>query len=511
MRPNFSSSCFHRTFFYGALPVNRLKKRQAGILLHPTSLPSDGDCGTLGDDAYRFVDFMAASGLTVWQTLPLGQPHGDGSPYQCQSVHAGNTLLISLEMLIKQGCLKADDYEPRAPDETWKDYHQRILRCAFRHFRKQAPDETQQSYGEFLRANEHWLNDYALFRALKVAHDHKAWWEWAEKYQRRDAAALAAAQQRYAHEIAQTSFEQFIFFRQWVTLKKYANDKGVLLFGDMPIFVAADSVDVWIGRENFVVDESGQPNVVAGVPPDYFSETGQRWGNPHYNWVHIQANGFEWWKERLRSHQTFFDLLRIDHFRGFEAHWEIPAHAPTAIEGRWVKAPGEALFDALHDMDNPLPLIAEDLGVITREVNLLRKKYDIPGMKILQFAFEGGATNPYLPHHHVKNSVIYTGTHDNDTTLGWFKSLSPTLQTHVCEYLNCEPSEMPWALIRAALSSVSRLAILPMQDVLEKDSDCRMNIPGVSSGNWQWRFEWSEIPDNLTTHLQQLNKLYGRI
>jgi len=491
--------------------MNRLTKRRAGVLLHPTSLPSEGDCGTLGDDAYKFVDFLEESGFTVWQTLPLGQPHGDASPYQCQSIHAGNTLLISLEKLVEHGCLNSEAFENQKPDESWDDYHQRILRCAFRQFRKQAPDETQQAYGEFLQANAHWLNDYALFRALKVAHGHRAWWEWGDKYQQRDPAALAVAKQRYVHEIAQTSFEQFIFFRQWDNLKKYANQKGILLFGDMPIFVATDSVDVWIGRENFIVDERGRPNVVAGVPPDYFSETGQRWGNPHYNWAYMQANDFSWWKARLRSHQALFDVLRIDHFRGFEAYWEIPAHAPNAIQGRWVKAPGEALFDALHTMTNPMPLVAEDLGIITKEVNMLRKKYNIPGMKILQFAFEGGSTNPYLPHHHVKNSVIYTGTHDNNTTLGWFKSLSAAQQAHVCNYLNCQQNDMPWALNRAALASVSRLAILPLQDLLAKDTDGRMNIPGVTEGNWRWRFQWSEIPDNLPACLHHLNELYARI
>jgi 4-alpha-glucanotransferase len=491
--------------------MNRLTKRRAGVLLHPTSLPSEGEGGTLGKKAYQFVDFLAASGFSVWQTLPLGQPHGDKSPYQCQSIHAGNILLINLEILINQGCLNRDAYEERQPHELWEHYHRRILRCAFRQFRKQAPEEIQLAYGEFLQANAYWLNDYALFRALKAAHNHRAWWEWGEKYQHRDPAALAVAKQRYVHEIAQTSFEQFIFFRQWKALKQYANSQGVLLFGDMPIFVAADSVDVWIGRENFAVDERGQPNVVAGVPPDYFSETGQRWGNPHYNWAYMQANGFEWWKARLRGHQALFDILRIDHFRGFEAYWEIPVHSPNAIQGRWIKAPGEALFDALHSTNNPLQLVAEDLGIITKEVNMLRKKYQIPGMKILQFAFEGGASNPYLPHHHVKNSVIYTGTHDNDTTLGWFKSLSPEQRVHVCNYLNCHEDDMPWALNRAALSSVSRLAILPMQDLLAKDSDARMNVPGVTDGNWGWHFQWSEIPDNLSTYLRHLNELYGRI
>lgn len=491
--------------------MNRLIKRRSGILLHPTSLPSEGECGTLGEDAYRFVDFLADSGFTVWQTLPLGQPHGDKSPYQCQSVHAGNTALISLAMLVKQGCLNPEAYEERLPDEAWEDYHRRILRCAFRQFRKQAPDETQQAYGEFLQENAHWLNDFALFRALKIAHHHRPWWEWGEKYQQRDPATLAAARQRYVHEIAQISFEQFIFFRQWKALKHYANSKGILLFGDMPIFVAEDSVDVWMGRENFIVDQRGRPSVVAGVPPDYFSETGQRWGNPHYNWEYMQANGFAWWKARLRTHQTLFDMLRIDHFRGFEAYWEIPAHLPDAVHGRWVKAPGEALFDALHATGDLIPLVAEDLGVITREVNLLRKKYQIPGMKILQFAFDSGSTNPYLPHHHVKNSVVYTGTHDNNTTLGWFKALSAEQQTHICHYLNCDKDEMPWALNRAALASVSRLAILPMQDILAKGADARMNVPGVSNGNWTWRFQWSDIPDKLSACLRHLNELYARI
>jgi len=491
--------------------INRLKKRRAGILLHPTSLPGPVNGGDLGPNAYWFVDFLARSGITVWQMLPLGPPHDDLSPYQCQSVHAGNTRLISLELLVQAGWLHADELRINVLENHSADCRCRLLQVAFNRFKRGAAEEVLQAYGDFLTRNSAWLDDYVLFCALKEVHGHAAWWDWELKYQQRNPLAIATARQHFAVEIVQYAFEQFLFFWQWTALKKYANERGVLLFGDMPIFVAADSVDVWADRENFLVDARGQPNVVAGVPPDYFSATGQRWGNPHYAWEYMETNGFRWWRERLHSHQVLFDLIRIDHFRGFEAYWEIPASAPTAMEGRWVKAPGEALFDTLHRKPM-IPLVAEDLGVITPEVTALRKKYQIPGMKILQFAFEGGgASNPYLPHHHAKNSVVYTGTHDNNTSLGWFKSMSPAVQQYVCDYLGARAEDMPWPLIQAAFASVARLAIVPMQDVLACDAEHRMNTPGVPQGNWRWRFEWSQVPKDLDQRLHHLVSIYGRL
>ena len=355
------------------------------------------------------------------------------------------------------------------------------------------------------------MNDYALYQALRTQHKNAAWWQWPAPIRDRTAKALTQARKQLAEHIEQARFEQFLFFRQWAALKNYANTRGVLLFGDLPIFVAQDSAEVWAQREYFAIDDRGQALTVAGVPPDYFSETGQRWGNPHYRWDRMQSDGFSWWVARLRTQLELYDLLRIDHFRGLEAYWEIPAEEQTAINGRWVRAPGEELFEALHQHFDPLPLIAEDLGVITPEVDALRRKYGLPGMKILQFAFDGGADNPYLPHHHVRNSVVYTGTHDNDTTLGWFGALSAEQRENVIKYLGAaaEPP-MPWPLIRAALASVARLAIVPMQDVLALSAEHRMNMPGTTKGNWSWRFEWTQLPEGLAGRVREMARMYGR-
>ncbi len=491
--------------------MHQLKKRRAGVLLHPTSLPSPTDSGDLGVNAYWFVDFLKNSGFTVWQTLPLGVPHSDLSPYQCQSVHAGNPRMISVELLARQGWLQSTEIYLTGAEADWNACRACLLKEAFTRFKLHADDAMQTLYGNFLTQNAFWLKDYALYRALKEQHQEQPWWAWSTKYRDREPSALAAAKQRFAPEIAQCSFEQFLFFQQWKTLKRYANERGVLMFGDLPIFIAADSVDVWAGRKNFRVDSKGKPSVVAGVPPDYFSATGQLWGNPHYDWEYMQSNGFLWWQERLSTQGTLFDLVRIDHFRGFEAYWEIPANAPTAMQGRWVKAPGEALFSVLQEK-NTVPLVAEDLGVITAEVTALREKFGIPGMKILQFAFEGGgAENPYLPHQHEPNCVVYTGTHDNDTTLGWFHSMSPQVQNYVCDYLKTNAHDMPWAMIHAVFASVARLSIVPMQDLLSYGSEHRMNIPGVPSGNWRWRFTWPEVPHGLDQKLRHLLGLYGRL
>ncbi|MDM8547312.1 4-alpha-glucanotransferase [Candidatus Venteria ishoeyi] len=491
--------------------MNYLDVRRAGILLHPTSLPGPADGGDLGPNAYWFIDFLVKSGISVWQTLPLGQPHGDLSPYQCQSVHAGNTRLISLELLIKAGWLNPQEESASEQETDWANYRSAALKEAFQLFRANADDETLLSYTEFLKENTVWLKDYSLFRVLKTLHEEAPWWEWAVDYRNRSSKALDTLQQRFSQELEQHNFEQFLFYHQWQSLKQYANDKDILLFGDLPIFVAADSSDVWAGRENFLVDEQGKPSVVAGVPPDYFSATGQLWGNPHYNWEYMQSNGFLWWLERLRAQQAMFDMVRIDHFRGFEAYWEIPAGEETAMNGRWVEAPGEALFKTLQ-LHQTIPLVAEDLGIITDEVNALREQFQIPGMKVLQFAFEGGgAENPYLPHNHVENCVIYTGTHDNNTTLGWFQESAPETQQYVCDYLGANPDAMPWPMIRSVFSSVARLSIVPMQDILGLGTAHRMNTPGVAEGNWRWRFSWDDIPNNLDQRLKSIIECYGRL
>ena len=476
-----------------------LDRRRAGVLLHPTSLPS----GEIGADAYHFVDFLVASGVSVWQVLPLGPTHEDHSPYQCMSTHAGSEEFISISLLEEWGWL------PALPDAPRTD-RAASLRAAHAAF-AQAPANVHGDYQLFQAAHGHWLNDYALYQALRTQHKNAAWWQWPAPIRDRTAKALAQARKQLAEHIEQARFEQFLFFRQWAALKNYANTRGVLLFGDLPIFVAQDSAEVWAQREYFAIDDRGQALTVAGVPPDYFSETGQRWGNPHYRWDRMQSDGFSWWVARLRTQLELYDLLRIDHFRGLEAYWEIPAEEQTAINGRWVRAPGEELFEALHQHFDPLPLIAEDLGVITPEVDALRRKYGLPGMKILQFAFDGGADNPYLPHHHVRNSVVYTGTHDNDTTLGWFGALSAEQRENVIKYLGAaaEPP-MPWPLIRAALASVARLAIVPMQDVLALSAEHRMNMPGTTKGNWSWRFEWTQLPEGLAGRVREMARMYGR-
>ncbi len=486
---------------------NRLQKRRAGLLLHPTSLPGSPGNGDLGPNAYWFVDFLQRAGFTVWQTLPLGPTHADLSPYQALSAHAGNPRLISLELLVHQGWLYQDEDWPNEEDAS--SYREQRLREAFQGFQQHASDQEKQGYQTFLKESAHWLDDYALFQALKKHFEHQAWWQWPEEYRLRDEETLSVAWREQSGQVEQCRFEQFLFFRQWKALKAYANERGLLLFGDLPIFVAADSVDVWANKENFLLDENGQAKVVAGVPPDYFSETGQLWGNPHYDWAHLKKTGFQWWLDRLAAQQELFDMVRIDHFRGFEAYWEVPADAPNAMHGQWVKAPGEALFNTLLEKGS-IPLVAEDLGVITPEVTALREQFGIPGMKILQFAFDGGPTNPYLPHHHEENGVVYTGTHDNDTTLGWYQTQDEGSKHYLHEYLGSQ-EEMPWGLIRAAFRSNAKLAIIPMQDALALDGSHRMNQPGVPTGNWRWRFHWEQVPGHLHEQLRRLLEIYDRL
>lgn len=478
-----------------------LDRRRAGVLLHPTSLPGPGDTGDLGHEARHFVDFLVGAGMSVWQTLPLGPTHNDRSPYLCLSVHAGNPALISLALLHEWGWLAVDAQGARAV----------LLQKARASFDQSADGAARDAREAFVVREQDWLADYSLYLALRKAYGFVPWWQWPESLRDRDADALAEARVRLADDIAQVEFEQFVFFRQWEALKAYANAQGVQLFGDMPIFVAHDSAEVWAHREYFALDAAGQPTVVAGVPPDYFSETGQRWGNPLYRWERMQADGFHWWIERMRTQRELFDLIRIDHFRGFQAYWAVPAGEPTAIHGHWIEAPGEALFAALALEFHPLPVVAEDLGLITPEVYALRDRFAIPGMAVLQFAFDGGADNPYLPHNHRRNLVVYTGTHDNDTTLAWFRHLPEQRQAHVRDYLGGTGEPMPWALIRAAYASVAQLAICPMQDVLGLGEGHRMNVPGQAEGNWTWRFDWSQISPEATGRLRHFAAEYRRL
>jgi 4-alpha-glucanotransferase len=459
--------------------------------------------GVLGDEAFRFLDFLAAAGQTLWQMLPLGPTHDHGSPYQCLSVHAGNPDLICPARLIRHGWLSRD--------AGADDSRATLLAQAHAGFLERASAEDRAAFDDFVVSQRGWLEDYALFQALRLRYECKDWSRWPPTLRDRDGAALERARRKHRAVIERVCFEQFVFHRQWHEVRTEANRRGILVLGDMPIFVAHDSADVWANRHLFELDDKGQPTVVAGVPPDYFSATGQRWGNPHYRWKLMEQDGYAWWMQRIEGQLKMFDLVRIDHFRGFEAYWEIPADQPTAMGGRWVAGPGERFFDAVLQRFKALPFVAEDLGLITPPVYALRDKYGLPGMSILQFAFDGGSDNPYLPHNHRSNTVVYTGTHDNDTTLGWYAGLAPQAGERVAEYLGRPSEPMPWPLIRAALGSVAATAVLPLQDVLGLGAGHRMNTPGTTAGNWRWRFDWGQVPPELAARLRRLNDLYGRL
>lgn len=482
-----------------------LDNRRAGILLHISSLPGSGEKGDFGQEAYNFIDFLHHSGITVWQMLPLGSPHGGGSPYQCLSTHAGNPDFISIQWLEKKGWLQATQQS----SEPYQGDKNSLIVKAFSGFKTQANKTDQAEFSLFCQEKTFWLDDFALFSALKQAYNNQCWSQWPESLKNRESVAIKEARHRLKSALELVKFEQFVFFIQWRELKAYAKAKNVLLFGDMPIFVAYDSADVWVNREVFKLDKMGSMSVVAGVPPDYFSENGQRWGNPHYDWEFLKQTKFKWWVERMKTQNEWFDILRIDHFRGLESAWEIPADEDTAVNGQWVPAPGKALLKEITK-ECSVALVAEDLGIITAEVDVLRNEFNLPGMKILQFAFDGNADNFYLPHNQQQNSVVYTGTHDNDTTLGWFNSLNDHEKHRVYEYLGFSKTTMPFALIGVALASVSNLAIIPMQDVLELGSESRMNVPGTSEGNWSWRFEWHQLTAERAGRLAHLIKLFGR-
>lgn len=469
-----------------------LKQRRAGVLLHVTSLPS----GDLGQDAFKFVDFLSGVGATVWQTLPLNITHADGSPYQCLSAHAGNPNLISLEKLKAQDWLSQNDIDTGADKAA-------LIAVAFEHFNRINAPQAQAGFTRFIKQQAHWLDDFALFMVLRKHYHHASWCDWPSALKLRQIDAIKQAQSDFVDEITLEKFKQFIFFEQWHALKEYANRHNIALFGDIPIFISYDSADVWAQPDLFKLDVDLKMTVVAGVPPDYFSETGQRWGNPHYNWPVMQADGFKWWLARMRTQNALFDMVRIDHFRGLEAAWEIPADEPTAINGTWELAPGEALLEAIVKHLPLITLVAEDLGIITDEVNALREKFDLPGMKILQFAFDGSAENPYLPEKITDNSVVYTGTHDNDTSLGWYEGLNEGQKAVFHRYLDAHgyieggDVQMPIVLIAMALATHAKLAIIPMQDILRLSSADRMNTPGTVEGNWQWRFDWKQMDEGM--------------
>ncbi|MGD8567804.1 MAG: 4-alpha-glucanotransferase [Gammaproteobacteria bacterium] len=481
-------------------PNSILHQRRAGVIAHPTSLPGKFTLGDLGPQAYRFVDFMQACGLTIWQVLPVGPTHEDNSPYMGLSVDAGNPQLISLEMLVQWQWLPAKALKNPQDIKDKTPY----LKQAYEGFIASAGKQERREFEQFANNSASWLEDYALFDVLRRHFAHQSWHQWPEDLRHHEAGAIAQAKNQFRDAIDQVCFEQFVFYRQWALLKQYANERHIHILGDMPIFVAHDSAEVWENQQYFDLHEDGSPRTVAGVPPDYFSETGQRWGNPLYRWDKMAQDNFSWWIERFRVAFTLYDAVRVDHFRGFEAYWEIDAGEETAINGRWVKAPGERLFNTLLDTFDELPIVVEDLGTITDEVEALRDKYGWPGMKILQFAFDSDDTNPYLPHNHIENCVVYTGTHDNDTTLSWYEALPDETKRAINDYLGNPEQPMPWALIECAFRSVANWAIVPIQDLLSLGKGHRMNTPGVTEGNWQWRFQWDQVPDYLSDKVKEL-------
>lgn len=491
--------------------------RQAGILLHPTSLPGPFGIGDIGPQALRWLDFLAEAGQLVWQVLPLGPTGYADSPYQCFSVFAGNPWLISPEDLAAEGLLAPEEAADH-PDfaEGAADYggtipfKRRILQTAYERFRGGAAPGLRGVWQSFRVAESHWLEDYALFIALKRAHDDRPWWEWERNLALCRPQALKRARAALAPAIDEAAFEQFLFLRQWDAVRMHAREKRIQIIGDAPLYAARDSAEVWMHKEYFSLDGDGQPTAAAGVPPDYFSSTGQLWGNPLFRWDALQEEDFRWWVERMRSVLRLCDVVRLDHFRGYQAYWEVPAGQPTAETGQWVPGPGIALFTAMQAALGGLPFIAEDLGVITDDVTALRDQFHLPGMRVLQFAFGDDAHNPFLPHNYEPRTVVYTGTHDNDTTLGWYRSLPEYERDRVRRYLACDGSDIAWDFIRLAWASVAETAIAPFQDVLNLDSTGRMNHPGIATGNWIWRCRERDLNSETGRRLRELTALYGR-
>ncbi|MEO7672976.1 MAG: 4-alpha-glucanotransferase [Pyrinomonadaceae bacterium] len=502
--------------------------RAAGILLHPTSLPGEYGIGDLGPAAYKFVDFLVESGQTYWQILPLGPTGYGDSPYQCFSAFAGNPLLISPENLGEEGLIDPKTLRNKPAFESHRvdfaavyDWKNAILPEAYKNFHAATSVDLRGKFEKFIQENSAWLDDYALYKAIKTSQMQKAWYQWPDPLKLRIPATIENEAERLYEEVQAERFYQFLFYSQWIELKEYANNNGVKIVGDMPIFIAFDSADVWCNQEKFKLDEDGSPTVVAGVPPDYFSKTGQLWGNPIYDWDAMQTDGFSWWIDRVRHTLTTVDVLRIDHFRGFAASWEVPADEETAENGRWVEVPGEELFQTIKSELGDLPFWAEDLGVITPDVERLRDSLGLPGMRILQFAFGGDPKNHDLPHNYLSNCVAYTGTHDNDTTVGWWLSQAGagstrdaaeiTREREYClEYLGSDGGQIHWDFIRAVWASVANTAITPMQDILGIGTEARMNLPASTSGNWQWRMDKNAISGDITKRLKKLTEIYGR-
>ncbi|WP_297090739.1 4-alpha-glucanotransferase [uncultured Draconibacterium sp.] len=492
-----------------------MNNRKSGILLHITSLPGAEGIGTLGKEAYAFVDFLVETGQKLWQILPLGPVGAGNSPYQCFSAFGGNALLIDSELLMQEDLLTPDDFQamPRFSAKkvdfdkvtNWK---KSLLEKAFIRFQENRFNDYSNEYSHFLNEHGWWLNDYALFISARNYFGGLHWSEWDRGIKFREQGALDALTAKLKKQIDYQKFIQFLFFRQWHGLKRYANENGVQIVGDVPLYVSGDSSDVWTNTDIFLLDEDLNPTEVGGVPPDYFSETGQLWGNPVFDWPRLKERQYDWWMARLHFNLNMFNLVRIDHFRGLESFWSVPADEETAINGKWIPAHGYEMLSLIKSQIGILPFIAEDLGIITTEVDHLRERFNLPGMKVLQFAFTTDATNKDLPHNYDKNFVVYTGTHDNNTTLGWLNAVAEEEKEMVSKYFSTYDSIRE--LVEMAMSSVAETAILPMQDVLELDERSRMNTPGTPTGNWGWRFQWKQLKTRQKNFLRETTLKYNR-
>jgi 4-alpha-glucanotransferase len=499
-----------------ATSMDRMLERSAGLLLHVTSLPGPHGIGDLGPAAYDWVDRLARAGQTWWQILPLGPTGYADSPYQCFSAFAGNPNLISLERLVDQRLLKPPELPSGPFSKTETDYDavrplkEQATATAFERFRAGESPRLQESFKRFCQQESAWLDSFALFVALKQQNGGVAWYDWPIEQRKSESPNIARIGRELSPAVELCKFRQFLFFDQWRELRRHAEERGVRLIGDMPIFIASDSADVWAHPELFELDANRRPTFVAGVPPDYFSKTGQLWGNPIYDWQQHRATGYQWWISRLQSTLKLVDLVRLDHFRGFEAYWAVPADAPTAEPGSWQPGPKGELFTALREALGSLPLIAEDLGVITPEVDALRRAFGLPGMRVLQFAFGGAIEARFIPHRYVHHTVAYTGTHDNETTVGWFKGLDPAQIELLARYAPGAVNDPAWGLIRLAWASVADLAIAPLQDVLRLGNEARMNLPGRTEGNWRWRVDPALLKPELFEQLSDLTTIYER-
>jgi 4-alpha-glucanotransferase len=490
-------------------------ERSSGILLHISSLPGDDGIGSMGKDAFQFIDFLAQTKQKIWQILPLGPVGYGNSPYQCYSAFAGNPMFIDIQQLVSSRLISKQDLvfqqfkAKRVEFERVEEWKMVIFREAFVGFRKNF-DRYKDDYHTFMSHNSWWLDDYALFRSLKTKNGETVWNTWDKKLVQRDRKTIQEAFKELHTEIDFHRFLQFIFFRQWFKLKAYANSKGVRIIGDIPLYVSMDSVDVWANQDIFHLDEDSKPVNVGGVPPDYFSETGQLWGNPVFDWERVAERDFDWWLARVNFNLKMFDSVRVDHFRGLESFWAVRIEEETAIVGEWLPARGYDLFRKLKEQHGTLNVIAEDLGVITPEVEKLRDDFGLPGMKILQFAYSDDTTNENLPHNYTSNFIAYTGTHDNDTSLGWFKSIDKKERRFLHKYVDGSGKQFVENFIEEVWKSAAYTAIIPMQDVLGLDASARMNTPGIAAGNWDWRFTWSQIRTNHKVFLKKITEKYNR-